>query len=465
MSVIIHAPEDHIAERNYVFEIVFGLFLGLQWRHESAATPGVRVTFDGKDQDIRMPDSFMAISERHWLMPESLPRLPLSPWNSSEIEHFATLTDNDVPILYGSPSPAQVGKSGISIPLDIFGSVFFMLTRYCEAVLHDTDAHNRFPAEASYAYKAGFLHRPLVDEYVEILWACMKKLWPGLERKQNTPRTLVTCDLDHPYVDACNTTRGSLRHLAGDLLKRRSLGQTLQSANNIFRRRTKRDFSRDAYLKNIDWMMEANEKENNRVAFYFIADSSNSVFDPTYSMDEPIIRRLVRRIHERGHEIGLHGSYKSYRNSRLFKSEADKMRLVMEDEGVRQSRFGGRQHFLRYDVRMTPQIWEAADMDYDSSLSYASTPGFRCGTCHEYPMYDLIHRKTLRLQQRPLILMECSVIAKRHMGLGYSDAALDLMLSYKRICRQFDGCFTLLWHNHHLATRKDKMFYRALIKE
>jgi len=34
------------------------------------------------------------------------------------------------------------------------------------------------------------------------------------------------------------------------------------------------------------------------------------------------------------------------------------------------------------------RAWADAGMDYDSTLSYADRPGFRCGTCSEYPAFD-----------------------------------------------------------------------------
>ena len=66
---------------------------------------------------------------------------------------------------------------GIQLGLDIFGSVFFMITRYEEVVKSDRDEYDRFPAAASLAYQEGFLDRPIVNEYLEILWTCMKRLW------------------------------------------------------------------------------------------------------------------------------------------------------------------------------------------------------------------------------------------------------------------------------------------------
>ena len=62
-------------------------------------------------------------------------------------------------------------------------------------------------------------------------------------------------------------------------------------------------------------------------------------------------------------------------------------------------------------------------------------------------MYDLLNRRPLKVRERPLIVMECSVIADRYLGLGYTDQALDLMLTFKRRALRYGGNFTLLWHN------------------
>ena len=59
--------------------------------------------------------------------------------------------------------------------------------------------------------------------------------------------------------------------------------------------------------------------------------------------------------------------------------------------------------------------------------------------------------------------MECSVIAERYLGLGYSDEALALMQRYRDVCHRFSGDFTLLWHNSHLGSEADRRFYGALV--
>lgn len=61
--------------------------------------------------------------------------------------------------------------------------------------------------------------------------------------------------------------------------------------------------------------------------------------------------------------------------------------------------------------------------------------------------------------------MECSVIAERYLGLGYTDAALELMLALKARALRHGGDFTLLWHHSHLTTARDREFYQALVAE
>jgi len=144
--------------------------------------------------------------------------------------------------------------------------------------------------------------------------------------------------------------------------------------------------------------------------------------------------------------------------------EANRLRRIMDEEGISQDKIGNRQHYLRWSTPETARNLEQAGISYDTTLGYADHPGFRCGTCFEYHMYDLIERKPLRLKQRPLIVMEESVIDDCYLGMGYADEALDLMRTLKKRALQFGGDFTLLWHNSHFMAAKDREFYEALIR-
>jgi hypothetical protein len=53
-------------------------------------------------------------------------------------------------------------------------------------------------------------------------------------------------------------------------------------------------------------MMNISEEHNLRSAFYFITDHSAGIIDGIYNISNPLIRKLLTKIHQGGHEIGLH---------------------------------------------------------------------------------------------------------------------------------------------------------------
>jgi hypothetical protein len=60
--------------------------------------------------------------------------------------------------------------------------------------------------------------------------------------------------------------------------------------------------------------------------------------------------------------------------------------------------------------------------------------------------------------------MEDSVIDGVYMGMGYTKEAFEYMQTLKQRCHQFDGNFTLLWHNSNFLSIKDEEFYLGLIR-
>lgn len=209
--------------------------------------------------------------------------------------------------------------------------------------------------------------------------------------------------------------------------------------------------------------MAVNERAGRPAAFFFIPENTDPKLDNRVSLDDPRLRALLREIHARGHEIGLHPGYNTYQHPEAMTRSVQTLRRVLEEEGIDQPQLGGRQHYLRWQTPTTARLWDDNGLDYDSTLSYADRPGFRCGTCFEYPLFDAVAQRALHLRERPLILMECSVIAERYLGLGYSDEALAMMQGYRDICHRLGGDFTLLWHNSHLGSEADRRFYGALV--
>lgn len=122
-------------------------------------------------------------------------------------------------------------------------------------------------------------------------------------------------------------------------------------------------------------------------------------------------------------------------------------------------------HYLRWEQPTTLQAWSDAGLSYDSTLGYADRPGFRCGTCFEYPAFNPVTQQILPLRIRPLVMMECSVIDNGYLGLGAGQEALDKALALKNACKGVNGCFTLLWHNSQLVAEGYRRFYKKLVMD
>lgn len=451
-------PRSCHNERKWIAHVLLREFLSVDYVTE-VKDGEIKIEAEGKK--LVLPDIFFAQAEGRWLEHKSLPQQPLREWDTRELGWEINLTTQVVPIIFGD-SKLEVGSECIRLGLDIFGTSFFMLSRYEEAVKDARDQFDRFPAAASLAHQEGFLDRPIVNEYLEILWAAMNKLWPGLKRKKSAARTLVSCDVDMPYSWGTKSIRRLVQQIGGDFIRRRNPLQGFRTALNFFYAKTG-NYKLDPFYGKLEWIMDLNEKVGNKVAFYFITDCTEAL-DGCYSIDEPIIRSLMHSVNVRGHEIGLHPSYNTYQDREKTCHQADKLRKVMQEIGINQDTLGSRQHFLRWSFPETAQNLEAAGMTYDSTLSFVDYAGFRCGVCYEYPFYDVVARRELKLRERPLIVMEKSIFDKHYMGHSYGADGLKILENLKKSCYQFNGDFTILWHNNQFPGRQVMDIYKTVIQ-
>jgi len=360
------------------------------------------------------------------------------------------------------PQPLiEKSPTGFVVHYDVLGLTYWMLARVEEIGRKDLDQHGRFPASASHAYKHEYLDRPIVDEWLHVLGQVIKRQWPGTELKQHSFRLELSHDVDRPSRYLFGSFAAAMRSALSATVKN---GELLAPFRAFWLRRFSPDSLRpsDPYNK-FDWLMDISERHGVKSTFYFMAGCTNPSLDAKYKISHPAIRKLLRLIHERGHLIGLHPSYECHCNGSQIRREAQALWSVCRQEGIRQDVWGARMHCLRWTCPDTPRLLENAGLNYDSTVGYADHPGFRCGTSLPYLFFDSTTLQSKQLQIRPLILMECSVIADRYLALGYGHEALRSMIYYRNVCKVLGGHFSLLWHNCHLTKRCDRRLYRSIL--
>jgi hypothetical protein len=461
MKLTVHVPDNCHAERRYIASLLFEEFLGLPIRVVFESRRDVAIV-GSDDKELVLNDSFFATASHHWLAAASMPPRPLR-WAQLPDDFSATESGvRTLPVLFAEPADVPlVGREAPSrtrCSLDVLGTAFYLITRYEELAAPVEDDYGRFPVEASLAFQEGFLDRPVVDEYVELLWWLLSQQWPGLERKQNRYQFFLSHDVDSPYRVLGRPLSDVVLAAGVDVTMRRGwrvAGRRLTNACRVYLG----DHGADPY-NTFEFIMSTSEAYSLRNAFYFITRRRSGRLDGTHSFQSKPVERLIQAVHRRGHEIGLHPGYTTYRNNQYIAEEFSLLRKQCDRLGVNQSAWGGRQHYLRWKNPTTWAAWDRAGLDYDSSVGYADDVGFRCGTCREYTVYELVERRPLQLRERPLVVMECALSYRFPQPVN---SCFDRLAKLIERCRRMNGNFTLLWHNSNLVSTEQREWYRRVV--
>lgn len=461
MKLTVTTPAGYEHARTWIIDTLLGEFLGL--KYVIRVVDGEELSILVGERTLVMPDTFFARVRGDWGGAASC-RLNLSQtFSVTDLPFEVKTIEPSVPNLIGDET-CCVSQERLRLPVDIFGTAFVFLSRYEEFVDRRRDEHDRYAARYSQVGQSEFLERPIVNELLELLWSGLSYLEPRLERKQRRGRTAVTADIDIPYSPGNVNVRRLIRRVGGDLLRRKSLVDACGTLTSFVA--TKFDnYGLDPYFPSLQWLIDENEKLGQPLTLYFIADQSAGDIDGVYSLEEPVIRRVIERARLAGYDIGLHPSYGTYRDPHQLKHERDRLNEVVKrvdpDYEVTQCR----QHFLRWSVSETARHQAEAGLKFDSTLGYADAAGFRTGVCYEFGMFDLVEQRPLPIRQRPLIAMEVSLFGASYMNVKNHEEALDILRRLKQNCLHFDGEFRFLWHNNMLRTDADRELYTRIISE
>lgn len=437
----------------YTAQVLLNEFLGLSVSFELSDDIIDIELFLENGKKITFKDSFFSKFNfsKEYLCSEAIPKnvswLKDSPYSEKK------------PVIFGLPK-IDISDDSVICKVDIFASAFFMLSRWEEAVCDKKDVHNRFSAKESLAYKEGFFNRPVVNEYVEIIWNMLKHLGYDGQRKAREFKIEVSHDVDAPFKYVFMSFPKALKMFAGDIIKRKDPVSAFKNISNYFA--VKRgNIGKDPF-NTFDFIMNISERYGLKSIFFFISDKGNGKYDGLYEINDEKIVALMKKINKRGHRIGLHGSYDSYSSDKIG-VEFNKLRKVCKESDINQEINSSRQHFLRWKTPETFQYLENAGVKYDSTLTYAEVPGFRTGSCYEFPVFNVKTRKQLRLIERPLVVMEASLLANKYMNLSISKAK-EKALELKKECVKYDGTFSVLWHNNEFSDCEKRELYINILE-
>ena len=165
------------------------------------------------------------------------------------------------------------------------------------------------------------------------------------------------------------------------------------------------------------------------------------------------IADTIQKLMAAGCEVGLHG-VDAWIDSPQGRQELDEIRRL-----TGASKLGVRMHWLYHDEE-SPAALEKMGADYDSSIGYNETVGYRAGALQAYKPLQ-----ANRLLELPLHVMDTALFYPDYLGLSVEEARtrIDRMIND---AIQFGGCLTINWHDRSIfPERLWGSFYRELIEE
>jgi peptidoglycan/xylan/chitin deacetylase (PgdA/CDA1 family) len=382
-------------------------------------------------------------------------RIPLKEWETWN------LADLGLASFEGRPLPCPGGAlphatTASEIPAAWLRSIGFLLAREEEAQNPRRDRWQCFAGNYSVLYEMGVLDRPLVNVAAAELemrvsaWATQRGLDSApVPRWKNDARFAVV--LSHDVDDLrLRSVYEALR-----LLGRASWPWSYalrKGAMQLVRSVGAPNAADDPYWRFDQWAAEESKHGFRSTFFVFPPRPAQPhEFDPLYRLDDPMrfegemqpFASALRKLAERGFEIGLHASYRSHLSAERLAAEKQQI-----ESAIGRPIAGIRQHFLRFEVPETWRAQAAAHFSYDSTLGYNEALGFRAGIAAPYRPWDPHLDQAMDLLELPLTVMD---------GTLFRTLLLDGKQAARRTVEQLEivenvgGLAVLLWHPHGAA--------------
>lgn len=376
----------------------------------------------------------------------SMPKMPLE-----EID--------GIPLLFGNRQIVQ-NDLQIIVSADIIASTYFLISRYEECLNQkERDVYGRFIGISSLPYRAGFLMRPVVDEYGKLLRRWLRKV--GISAEEPMPgyeHIYLTHDVDQIWQ--WDNLYRAFKTFAKRLLLRQ--GSQFESLRAWY------SYERYDRIFTFPWIMELDQNlvkclgKECCTSVYFLKAGGEAACDNLYFKKISRVKKLVKFLKERGAVLGLHTSFSAGEAPEKIAEEKERLERIIGEKVN-----WNRNHYLYNKEPQDMQFLISAGITDDFTMGYADTAGFRLGTCRAVRWIDPLLKKLTPLRLHPLTVMECTLDAKEYMNLSEEEA-------YDTICKMLDtiwrfhGEVVLLWHNSTVGipevNYQRKMYEKTLEK-
>lgn len=374
---------------------------------------------------------------------KSLPELPLVIWE-------------ETPILFGSAMTEKINET-IIIHADLIASTFFLISRYEETIRRNVrDVHGRFPGIESLPYRAGFIDRPLIEEYGILLRAQLRGICCDIpEPPKKINKIYLTHDLDQ--IAHFRTIRGMIGGVLRGL-KRPNEGQ--KALKSFFYGLRYDPWYTFPFLYKVDneLMSKIGKDRSESILFIRAGGGKKREDKPFSNLLHPDYKNLIRYSIRKEITIALHSSYQAGINPHLIPDEKKKL-----EHHTRLGINYNRHHFLNSREPEDMRYLVETGITDDFTMGYADMAGFRLGTCRPVKWINLKTMEVTNLTLHSLTIMDGSLSDKRYMYMNSHDA-IQYCEKLINCVESNNGELVLLWHNTTVE-KTPQSYHRKLYKD
>ena len=325
------------------------------------------------------------------------------------------------------------------INYDLFWNIFYYMSRLNEFLIRKTGNYTR-----SYSFRTKMPENfrweiPHVNFLFKEFKKYLENRFPRLQFEKSD-KAIIELSHDLDYIE--KTPILILKQTAFNgfnFIKRPSIKLLNKTIKFII---TKSNYWNFDYWQDI-------EKDYNLKSIFYVYSKvkwgiKQSIFDPYYdvSKNKKLIEKL-KEINTNGWQIGLHGSFCSYKNFDLLKSEKTQLEEVLKIEINK-----NRQHWLNYDEFLTPKLHEKLFED-DSTIGWNDCIGFRASIASKYRPFNHLEKKPYDYFIIPQAIMDSNIY---DYGYGDENNRINKSIDIIKICKKLKNTqFSISWHSRTLS--------------
>ena len=382
--------------------------------------------------DVKLNYSNVRINNECWISPHTL--------------LFETgLRDQEIKAVDWNHTKAFFNTNrNATIGFDLFAASFFLVTRYEEYLPSIHDAHERFEAHESVAYKEGFLIQPVINIWAQHLKQLLISQKSSLNLHASTYKFINTIDIDNAWAYKNKGLFRTVGAFVKDIIH-------LEWINFYERLRVLFAGKKDIY-DTYHYMLELQNKFNFH-SIYFFLFSDYGTYDKNISIENKAFRKLIKSIADEA-EVGIHPSYNSNMDTEKLEFEIKNLSKVIKRDITK-----SRQHFLKLSFPTTYQNLIELDITDDYTMGYASEIGFRAGTCTPFPFYNIDLEIETKLRIHPFQVMDATLLYYMKLAPDESISKVNALIDE---VKKVNGTFVSLWHNETLSDAKQWVGWRKV---